>query len=162
MPAAFLASLSSSTSMLITLTPAFSALAIGVTIAFEFGRRDDDDVVFLGDEVLDRVDLRGEVALVLHADRLEVELVGVGGGVFLRARLHLLEELVGERLHHQADLRLVGGEGRRQAAGKDRDRPGRAGDDEMRRVRRPPTTTGVEVSRNLVILLLPSRLIGAA
>ena len=35
MPAAFLASLSSSTSMLMTLTPAFSALAIGVTIAFE-------------------------------------------------------------------------------------------------------------------------------
>ena len=93
-------------------------------------RRDDDDVVFLGDEVLDGVDLRGEVALVLHADRLEVELVGVGGGVFLRAGLHLLEEFVGERLHHQADLRLVGGEGGIQAAGQDGGRAERSGGDE--------------------------------
>ena len=94
------------------------------------GRRDDDQVVFLRDEVLDRVDLRGEVALVLHADGLEVELVRVLGGVGLSARLHLLEEFVGQRLLHQADLRLVGRERRRQAAGENRDRSGRSGDDE--------------------------------
>ena len=94
------------------------------------GRRDDDDVVFLRDEILDRVDLRGEVTFVLHADRLEIELVAVLGGVGLSARLHLLEELVGKRLHHQADLRLVGRERRLQASGQNRGRADGAGHDE--------------------------------
>ncbi len=93
-------------------------------------RRDDDDVVFLGDEVLDRVDLRGEVALVLHADRLELELVGVRRRVFLRARLHLFEELVGQRLHNEPDFRLLGRTRSAQASGQNRRRAEHAGDGE--------------------------------
>ena len=61
---------------------------------FGIGRSDDNDVIFLGDEVFDRVDLRGEIALIFHSNRLEVEFVGVRGRIFVRARLHLLKELV--------------------------------------------------------------------
>ena len=84
------------------------------------GRGDDDDVELLGDVVLDGADLGGEVTLVLHAHGLEVEDVGVLGRVRLGAGLHLLEELVGQALHDQADLGLVA-ELRRQV----RQRPGR-------------------------------------
>ena len=71
------------------------------------------------------LDLGGEIALVLHADGLEVELVCVFGGVRLGARLHLLEELVGERLHDQADFGLVGRISEGRAPGEDRRRSGR-------------------------------------
>jgi len=68
------------------------------------GRGDDDDVELLGDVVLDGLDLGREVTLVLHAHGLELEEVGVLGGEGLGAVVHLLEELVGQRLHDEADL----------------------------------------------------------
>jgi hypothetical protein len=92
----------------------------GLDHRLRVGGCDDDDVELLGDVVLDGRDLRGEVLLVLHAHGLEVEDVRLGGRVVLGTRVHLLEELVGQRLHDQTDLGLVP-ELRRQV----RERPGR-------------------------------------
>ena len=71
------------------------------------GRGDDDRVDLLGDEVLDQGDLAVDIGLRLDAEREQRQiaaLLRVLDGAFL----HVLEELVGQRLHHQPDDRLLG------------------------------------------------------
>ena len=51
-----------------------------------------------------RIDLRSEIALVFHADGLKLKLITMFGGVFFRTGLHLLEELIRQRFHHQTDF----------------------------------------------------------
>jgi hypothetical protein len=85
--------------MLITTIPALSAAAIG--------GRDHDDVELLRDEIFHGIDLCGEVAFVLHPDSAELELIRVLPGVFFCPGLHLLEEFICQRLHDEADLRLL-------------------------------------------------------
>src|SRR5438105_4922228 len=70
------------------------------------GRGDADQIDLLGDEVLHGRDLRVDVGLGVHAHGHQ----GKGAvlrGELARAFLHALEELVRERLHHQADYRLL-------------------------------------------------------
>ena len=81
------------------------------------------------DEVLDRVHLRGKVALILHADCGKGEFVAVLRGIFFRARLHLPEELICQRFHHQPDFRLVLRKGRHGRQKQAASRQGRGPDD---------------------------------
>ncbi|MEY9719006.1 hypothetical protein ABIA22_001496 [Sinorhizobium fredii] len=66
--------------------------------------------------ILDTVQLAFEIRFILHADGLQLvvaTLLGVGLGTLQ----HVLEEVVGERLHDEADDRLVGsgGNGRKRS-----------------------------------------------
>ncbi|CAM2156310.1 hypothetical protein PT2222_380029 [Paraburkholderia tropica] len=93
---------------------------------FRVGGREHDGVDLRDDHLLDDLDLRGRIGFVLDAVGDEVEGAGVVLLVVLRAVFHGQEELVGERLHDERDLGLVGR--RLRMSGERRERDGGEGD----------------------------------
>ena len=93
-------------SMLTTAMPACAARWATATSARESAGASDERLHVARDHLLDDLDLPGDVLLVLDAGGHQLVRVGVCCLVRARAVLHRLEELVGERLHHERDDRF--------------------------------------------------------
>ena len=104
--------------MLTTMMPASTAFLTTGTSAFESAGASTIASTF---ETIICSTMRiwfGGIGLVLDAVGDQVELRRVVFLIVLRAGLHGQEELVGERLHHQRDLRLMSGRALRVRGGK--------------------------------------------